>query len=170
MKIFLWGYMGSGKSTIGKVVASRLDIPFYDLDIEFEKRYKIEIYKFFEAYGEEAFRKLEQGLLHKIVASNKFVISTGGGTPCFYDNALFMNSIGVTFYLKYESEVLYNRLKQSQKKRPLFTNTDEAVAISSIERQIEKRETFYLKSNFIIEPKDQTAQQIAEIICSKIQK
>lgn len=170
MKIFLWGYMGSGKSTIGKVVASQLDVPFYDLDIEFEKRYKIEIYKFFEAYGEEAFRKLEQGLLHEIAINNEFVISTGGGTPCFFDNALFMNSIGATFYLKYESDVLYNRLKQSPKKRPLFSDTEEAVAISSINQQIEKREYFYLKSKFIIEPKGQTAQQIAKIICSKIQK
>ncbi len=168
MKVFLWGYMGSGKSTIGKIVASNLSIPFYDLDEQFEKQYKIEIQNFFKVYSEDAFRKLEHSILHEFATQNEYVISTGGGTPCYYDNAEFMIDCGETVYLKFEAEVLYHRLKQSRKKRPLFVNANQVESIENIKKHIESREKYYLQAQHTIISCDENAIEIANLICKKL--
>lgn len=165
MKVFLWGYMGSGKSTIGKIVAQKLDVPFFDLDKVFESQYKIEIKSFFSTYGEEAFREIEKMLLRKYAENKEFVISTGGGTACFFDNSSFMNSCGETIYLDYSAEILFERLKLSHKKRPLFSYSNDLESITKLKSHLDGRKIYYESAKFKISPNHENAEQIAQQLC-----
>ena len=99
-RIFLIGYMGVGKTTLGKALADRTGLSFIDLDLFIEGRYRKTIRQIFEAEGEEAFREIERKALHEVAEFEDIILSTGGGTPCFFDNMTYMNSVGTTVYLK----------------------------------------------------------------------
>jgi shikimate kinase len=114
--------MGCGKSTFGPRLAEFLALPFYDLDITFEERYRISIHDFFTKYGEKHFREIEHILLKEITKKEDFVLATGGGTPCFFNNMDFMNTHGISVYMKLTPESLVNRLKQSPKKEIYIRN------------------------------------------------
>ena len=94
MRIFIIGYMGAGKSTVGKKLAKKLRLTFIDLDEQVEKESGMSPFELFEKSGEDAFRIKEQETLHKIFKQDNFVLSTGGGTPCFFDNMKLMNEHG----------------------------------------------------------------------------
>ncbi|MDE6688385.1 MAG: shikimate kinase, partial [Prevotella sp.] len=107
VRIILIGYMGAGKTTIGKALAKELDIPFYDLDWYIESRRHKTVSQLFAEVGEEAFRKIEHNMLHEVAEFENVIISCGGGTPCFFDNIDYMNRQGQVVYLKASPEVLY---------------------------------------------------------------
>ena len=86
MRIYLVGYMASGKSNLGQILAEKLGYAFVDLDYLFEERFRIRVLDFFEKYDEKGFRTIEQSLLHETTGWDNMVIATGGGTPCFFDN------------------------------------------------------------------------------------
>ena len=90
-RIFLIGYMGAGKTTVGRKLAKELDLSFIDLDLYIEGRYHRSIRQLFTERGEEGFRDIERRLLHEVAAFEDVLVSTGGGTPCFFDNMAFMN-------------------------------------------------------------------------------
>ena len=148
MRIFLVGYMGSGKSTFGAALADALALNWIDLDDEFEARYKITIIDFFTKYGETTFRELEHKLLTEICHRNNIVVSTGGGAPCYFDNMKRMNQSGVTVYLSANAELLISRIENSARKRPVFQQEKGTNMAENIKRHLETREPFYSQATF----------------------
>lgn len=98
VRIFLTGYMGAGKTTLGKAFARQMDIPFVDLDWYIEERFHKTVGELFTERGETGFRELERNMLHEVAEFENVVISTGGGAPCFFDNMDFMNRTGKTVF------------------------------------------------------------------------
>jgi shikimate kinase len=149
MRIYLVGYMGSGKSTIGRELANRLGLTWIDLDDEFETRYKISIPDFFNKYSENAFREIEHKILNDISLTSDVVVSTGGGSPCYHDNMKLMNQTGITVYLEASPELLISRIELSARKRPLFQKMQGEDFLQKITQHIESREMFYKQSKII---------------------
>ncbi|MFH1319399.1 MAG: shikimate kinase [Bacteroidota bacterium] len=157
MRIFLLGYMGCGKSAIGKQLAKKLGFDFIDSDLFIENKCKKSIPEIFEAHGEEKFRELEQNCLKEIINisgsridSSGHVISTGGGTPCFYNNMELMNNSGITIYLQMSVENLMNRLIHQKKSRPLIKNLSDEELKDHISENLKKRENYYLQAKHIV--------------------
>lgn len=120
--IYLIGFMGSGKTTVGKKLSKELGYLFIDLDSYLERKYQASIPQLFENKGEAEFRKLEKQCLSELSNLDGVVISTGGGTPCFFDNMTLMKSTGFTIYLEATPALLFNRLKNAKEERPLLKN------------------------------------------------
>jgi shikimate kinase len=150
MRIYLVGYMGSGKSTIGRELANRLDLTWIDLDDEFETRYKISIPDFFSKYGETAFREIEHKILKDISLRPDIVVSTGGGSPCYLDNMQLMNQTGFTVYLKAPADLLISRIELSTRKRPLFQRMQGENFMQKISLHLESREQFYEQAKMVV--------------------
>ena len=150
-RIILIGYMGAGKTTLGKALSKALDIPFYDLDWYIENRMHKTIKQLFDERGEEGFRKIEHAMLHEVAEFENVIISCGGGTPCFYDNMAYMNRQGETVYLKASPEVLYAHLKMGKTVRPLLLNkTPEEVNVF-IREQLRLREPYYIQAKHVLD-------------------
>jgi shikimate kinase len=167
MKIFIIGYMGSGKSTLGPKLADEMNLPFLDLDHEFESRYKITISDFFSKYGEKQFREIEKNLLFEICNQDDFVLATGGGTPCFDRNIEFMNSKGITVYLKVPVEILIKRLKVSPRRRPILKTLDSNDYEKQLQDHLKLREPVYMQAHIIIDGSIHDSAGISEIIRKK---
>ncbi|MFA5972725.1 MAG: shikimate kinase [Lentimicrobiaceae bacterium] len=151
MKIYLIGYMGSGKSTMGQGLAEAFGISWIDLDDEFESRYKISIPTFFEKYGETAFRELEHKVLTDISVTPDVVVSTGGGTPCFHGNMDLMNRTGITVYLDASPELILSRIDLSGRKRPVFLRMKGHDSLQNITAHLNTRVMFYEQAHLTIE-------------------
>ena len=165
MRIYLIGYMASGKSNLGQLLASAMGYVFVDLDYLFEERYRISVLDFFEKYDEESFRKIEQQLLHETISMENTVISTGGGTPCFYDNMDFIKSAGISVYLHWELDPLVVRLRNVRIKRPLLKNITPGELESKVKAHIGERETYYLRADYIFEAeKEEMGELVARLI------
>ena len=149
--IIIIGYMGAGKTTVGKALAKELGVMFYDLDWYIESRMRKTVKQIFDEIGEEGFRKIERNMLHEVAEFENVVVSCGGGTPCFFDNMVYMNKLGETIYLKASPETLHTHLKMGKGVRPLLLNkTPEEVEIF-IREQLKLREPFYNKAKHIID-------------------
>lgn len=150
-KIVLLGYMGSGKSTIGKILASKLQIPFYDLDEYIENKQQKSIKSIFETKGEIFFRKIEHQYLNELLNNDEeIVISLGGGTPCYANNYLhFKKNNVLSFYLKTSIKTLANRLKSETSQRPLLNSTEENLE-TFIAKHLFDRSFFYNKAKYKI--------------------
>ena len=150
-RIILIGYMGSGKTTVGKVLSRELNLPFYDLDWYIENRMHKSIHQIFEEKGEEGFRRIERNLLHEVAEFENVIISCGGGTPCFFDNIGYINQQGERVYLKCRADVLSAHLRMGKTIRPLLLNkTNEEVELF-ISEQLAQRESFYSQAKHIID-------------------
>jgi shikimate kinase len=160
MRIYLLGYMGSGKSTIGRMLATSLGISWIDLDDEFELRYKIAIADFFSKYGEKAFRELEQKLLAEFSLVNDIVVSTGGGSPCFYNNMNLILNTGYAIYLEADPALILSRIELSSRKRPLFQQMNEDDLTKNIEQHLESRKPFYEKANLVVNARNPNIEVI----------
>lgn len=148
-RILIIGYMGAGKTTLGKVLAKDLGLPFYDLDWYIESRMMKTVPQLFAERGEEGFRKVEHNMLHEVAEFEDVVISCGGGTPCFYDNMEYMNAQGDTVYLKASPEVLYAHLQMGKVERPLLKNKTREEMQAFIQEQLAEREEYYTKARHI---------------------
>ncbi|WP_418553770.1 shikimate kinase [Prevotella sp.] len=148
-RILIIGYMGAGKTTLGKVLAKELGLPFYDLDWYIESRMMKTVPQLFAERGEEGFRKVEHNMLHEVAEFEDVVISCGGGTPCFYDNMEYMNAQGDTVYLKASPEVLYAHLQMGKVERPLLKNKTREEMQAFIKEQLAEREKYYTKARHI---------------------
>ena len=149
MRIYLTGFMGSGKSTIGRDLSKKMQTEFLDLDDQIEKNYKTSIPLIFEKYDESAFRKLENEVLHQTINSKNVIIATGGGTPCFYDNMDWMNRHGLTVYIKMSPVLLTKRVLNAKKVRPLIRHKSEAEVLDFIKQKLPERELFYNKADIV---------------------
>jgi shikimate kinase len=164
MLIYLVGYMASGKTYTGPRLAQALGYSFIDLDQEIETRYKISIRDFFSKYGEEQFRKAERIMLENTIHLNNIVVSTGGGTACFYDNMALMNASGITVYLRQSAETLVRRLKHSKKPRPLADNNDEEALRTQIIGHLEMRIAYYERAKIIVDTHTSDIEKIALLV------
>ena len=150
-RIIIIGYMGAGKTTVGKALSKELNIPFYDLDWYIESRMRKTVPQIFAERGEEGFRKIEHNMLHEVAEFEDVIISCGGGTPCFYDNMEYMNAQGDTVYLKASPEVLYGHLKIGKTERPLLKNKTPEEMQQYIREQLDKREQYYLQAKHVLD-------------------
>ena len=164
MRIYLVGYMASGKSQTGRDLAMHLGFEFLDLDEMFEERYRISIMDFFQKYDEAGFRRIESGLLRETGRCENTVISTGGGTPCFYGNMDFILSQGKSVYLKIPVPELVKRLKSIRKKRPLLTGIKEDELEKFIREQLAVREKYYLQATIISQGPDHDLKNMIQIL------
>ena len=151
IRIILIGYMGAGKTTVGKELAKALGVPFYDLDWYIETRMRKTVKQIFDERGEEGFRKLEYNMLHEVAEFENVIISCGGGTPCFFDNIDYLNQQGDTVYLKAQPDVLYKHLQMGKGVRPLLLNKTPDEVQSFITEQLALREPFYAKAKHTID-------------------
>ncbi|HRY32753.1 MAG TPA: shikimate kinase [Bacteroidales bacterium] len=150
-KVFLIGFMGSGKSATGLRLARELGYTHYDTDAVFEETHRFTIPSFFETFGEEAFRRIEHNVLMKTASMDQVVVSTGGGTPCFHDNMAFILKHGRSVYLRLDWEHLMKRLLQSRKPRPLIRNTAKHELEQNLEALLKSRESVYRQANHTLD-------------------
>ena len=148
--IILLGYMCAGKTTVGRVLAKDLGMMFYDLDWYIEERYHTKIGKIFAEQGEEKFRDLERRMLHEVAEFQNVVLSLGGGTPCFFDNMEYMNSVAETFYLKASPDILVKHIGMSRGHRPLLDGKSPEELDTFVRQQLSEREPFYSKAKHIV--------------------
>ena len=150
-RIFLIGYMGSGKTTVGRLLAAQLGYSFIDMDAYIEGKLFKSVSQIFNEQGEQHFRHLEQQCLHEIAEFQNVIISTGGGVPCFFDNMEFMNKSGMTIYLKLTSLELAERLENSHaNKRPLLAERKGKELLQFVSNGLAKREVFYEQATYSV--------------------
>lgn len=165
MKIYLIGYMASGKSTAGKELAELLKCSFVDVDEYVEKQQGKAISLIFEERGEEYFRHIEKVALREISQLYKnCVIATGGGTSCFYSNIDFMNIDGVTVYLRLEVATLVARLLNDHTQRPLISGKSKTDLNDYILNALNLRRKFYEKSHIVLDVDDYSSHEVATMI------
>ena len=146
-RIILLGYMGAGKTTIGKALAKERGIMFYDLDWNIETRMRRTVAQIFSDEGEEGFREIERNMLHEVAEFEDVVISCGGGTPCFYDNMDYMNAQGDTIYLQASPDVLAGHLRMGKVVRPLIAGKSDEELRQYIIESLKQREPYYTKAH-----------------------
>ena len=152
MKLFIIGLPGSGKSTLGKQLARQLDVSFLDLDEIIEQNAGQPIRDIFAQQGEDTFRKLEQQALHCAIKQHKtFVMATGGGAPCFFDNMDQMNQSGTTLYLEVPVPVIVQRMQGNQiTDRPLLQELSQNQLVEEYTAKFEKRLPVYQQAHITI--------------------
>ena len=150
-RIILIGYMGAGKTTIGKILAKDLGIPFYDLDWYIETRMRKKVKQIFDERGEEGFRVIEKNMLHEVAEFQDVVLACGGGTPCFFDNMEYLVGQGDVVYLRGTPEVLFRHLKMGKGVRPLLLGKNDEELLQYIKENVKKREEYYMKANHIVD-------------------
>jgi len=155
MRIFLIGFMGSGKTHWGKQLATQLKIPYYDLDDVISSKEKKSVSQIFAESGEESFRVKERQVLESLIDENEtMVLSCGGGTPCFFNNIETMKKYGVGVWLNTHVEVLLMRLKSEKASRPLIKNVPDADMRSYIVRKLNERRIYYEQADVTIDNED----------------
>ncbi|HIP48584.1 MAG TPA: shikimate kinase [Lutibacter sp.] len=170
-KIVLLGYMGSGKTTLGKELAAVLNHKFIDLDEYIVKKEKLSIAELFETKGEDFFRKKEVKYLKKLLKSKKsFVLALGGGTPQIDGAMKMINKYGLSIYLKASVQTLYNRLAPNEVERPILTQITEDYLFDYIKTHLKKREFNYNRADFSVEVDGIDTKEIIQQIVSKISK
>lgn len=146
-RILLIGFMAAGKTTLGKALARDLGLQFIDLDHYIENRYHSTISQLFAERGEEGFRQIERNMLHEVTEFEDVIIATGGGTPCFYDNMEYMNSMGVTVFLQASVDVIFTRLTIARVQRPLVKGKSADELRQYITAMLEQRNPYYIRAH-----------------------
>ena len=150
-RIILIGYMGSGKTTVGKALSKAIGMMFYDLDWYIESRMRKTVSQLFAERGEEGFRTIEHNMLHEVAEFENVIISCGGGTPCFFDNMDYLNQQGDVIYLKATPEVLYKHLLMAKVERPLLKDKSPEELIAYITEHLKEREPYYNRAHHILD-------------------
>jgi shikimate kinase len=166
--VYLIGFMGSGKSTAGKKLASSLGWSFVDLDKKIEETTGKTIAEIFSERGEEYFRKVESEMLKTLVSGDNTVISAGGGTPCHGNNMEFMSETGVTIYLKLTPGQLKSRLAGSHQERPLLKGLNEEEMLEFIKEKLAFREKWYSRAEIIADGFDPDIKYLQKIIKERL--
>lgn len=150
-RIIIIGYMGSGKTTVGKALAQDLGLPFYDLDWYIEGRMRKTVRQIFDERGETGFREIERRMLHEVAEFEDVVISCGGGTPCFFDNMDYINRQGEVVYLQCTPDVLYQHLRMGKTVRPLLLDKTPDEVRTFIRSQLAEREKYYRQARHTVD-------------------
>jgi len=155
--------MGSGKSYWGRQLSEKLMLPFFDLDKQVESNEGKSINQIFEEKGEENFRLLEKDALHMITESHEsFIIATGGGTPCYFNNIDYMNNAGITVWINTPVEILFQRLLKEKSSRPLIKELSDDQLKGFILKKYADRKIYYEQSSITIEEENKTIEKIVE--------
>jgi shikimate kinase len=171
MKIFIIGFMASGKTTIGRELANALQFKFIDLDDFIESRHNQTIKQLFEFKGEDYFRKVENEALKEVCDyKDDYVISAGGGTSCFYNNIDFMNRNGITVYLRMEVATLVSRLIESKIDRPLLWGKTGDELADYILRVLDERKKFYDKAQLVVDGDNLNPAELAQLISAIVRE
>lgn len=165
MKIFLIGFMGCGKTHWGRQLGQKLQIPFFDLDEKIVEQEGRSVSQIFEEEGEEYFRMLEKEILYMLTDGHEtFVMATGGGTPCFYNNIDYLKQKGTVVWLNCPVECLYQRLIKEKEQRPLLRRIPDAELKSYIVRKFSNRKIFYQQAGVIIQEDILTLDKLVSLI------
>jgi len=159
------GFMGAGKTTLGKALARHLGVSFIDLDQYIEARFMKSVSQIFALKGEQGFREIESRMLREVGEFDDVIVSCGGSTPLIGDNMDFMLQHGQTVYLKCNNETLLNRLKVARAQRPLIASKTDQELAQFIESETKRREPGYLKAEFVcpgdrLESRDQISETV----------
>ncbi len=168
MRIYLIGYMGSGKSTLGRRLAEHAGLQFVDMDHYIEQRNCKTIPKIFAEEGETEFRNKERKALEEVSAFSDVVIATGGGAPCFFDNIDFMNRTGKTIFLNIDPDILAARLMQSKTERPLIKGKSKEELVQFIDETLKIRNRFYSRAHFQITQPDIDLHDVMQMLDQKV--
>ncbi|HRW63108.1 MAG TPA: shikimate kinase [Bacteroidales bacterium] len=167
MRIFLIGFMASGKSTVGKKLANKLNLPFIDLDNYIETKYNTTIRFIMYEKGMETFREIEKNSLEEIIRSNNdIIVSTGGGTPCYFENIKRMNETGETIYLEVDIPTLVDRLMNSKKDRPLIWGKSREDLTVYAKDLLGQRQTYYQQAKHTFKGKNLKVDELFEFVNS----
>jgi len=162
--IFLIGFMGCGKTTLGRKLAARLGYEFMDLDHILEAQVGTTIAEYFSTHGEEAFRKLESEVLKQTNYPEHAVISTGGGLPCFFDNMQWINTHGRSVYIQLSPKTLADRLEHEKVTRPLLRDKHGDALIAFIGDKLAEREPFYKQATIVANGLSLTAEKVEGLL------
>lgn len=165
IRVFLMGFMGAGKTTLGKALATDLGVSFIDLDQYIENRFMKSVSQIFATRGEQGFREIESRLLREVGEFDNVIVSCGGSTPLIGDNMDYMLANGQTVYLKCDNDTLLRRLKVARSQRPLIASKTDDELIDFIESETKRREPGYLRAEFIcpgdrLESRDQISDTV----------
>lgn len=164
-KIFLIGFMGCGKSYWGKLLSQKLKFPYFDLDEQIESSEGKTITQIFALEGEEYFRLKEKEILYILTESHEsFVLSTGGGTPCFYNNIDYMNNAGTTVWINSSVNTMFDRLIKEKEKRPLIRNLTDEQLRAYIAKKYADRRIYYQQASVIVHADNIDLQQLTNQI------
>jgi shikimate kinase len=165
MKIFLIGFMGSGKTHWGRLLAAKLQLAFRDLDTVIVGKEQRSVSDIFSEKGEEYFRYKEKETLEEIVREqNSFILSCGGGTPCFFNNIEFMKKSGKVVWLNTSVDVLKDRLLKERLSRPLIRDIDGADLKRYIIRKLSERRMYYQQSDVVVNEESITSEEFIELL------
>lgn len=165
MKVFLIGFMGSGKTHWGRLLGEKLRLPFFDLDEQVESSEGKPINRIFAEDGEEYFRLLEKDTLHILTESHdSFVMAAGGGTPCYFNNIEYMKKAGTTVWINTPVELLFERLLNEKNNRPLIKELNDAQLKSFIIKKFSDRKIYYEQADLVVDEEDKSM----DIILNKL--
>jgi len=165
MRVFLIGFMASGKSSVGKKLAKKIGLPFVDLDNYIEEKYNTTIRSLIYNMGMDKFRKIEKQSLETIIHKNEnILLSTGGGTSCYFDNMKLMNETGVTIYLEVDIHTLVDRLMHAKKDRPLIWGKSREDLTVYAKDLLGRRKVYYQKAMHAISGKDLKIESIVNLL------
>jgi shikimate kinase len=162
--VFFIGFMGCGKTTWSRKVASHMGYDFVDLDHLLEEQLGMTIAEYFSSFGEDAFRKLESDILKKTEFPANTIISTGGGLPCFFDHMEWMNANGKTVYIQLSPKTLVDRLEKGKAKRPLLRDKHGDELLAFITEKLAEREGFYKQATHIANGISLSVEGLEELI------
>ncbi|MEP6748341.1 MAG: shikimate kinase [Bacteroidota bacterium] len=165
MRIFLIGFMGSGKTYWGKILSEYTNLPYFDLDEVIITAEKKSIQQIFHDNGEEYFRIKEQEVLKALAEDHdNIIISTGGGTPCFFNNIDFMKQQGKVVWLNTSVDVLLERLIKQKHHRPLIKNISDSELKAFIIKKLQDRKMYYEQAHIILHEETITLESILKSI------
>lgn len=165
--LFLIGYMGAGKSTVGRLLSENLGYRFIDLDDLIEEREKMSIPVIFEMHGEEHFRKAEQSALYSLKKQAHIVVATGGGCAAYSDNIEWLNQHGSTIYLRCHPGVLFHRIAPTKNKRPLIAKMDDVDIMEFLLESLKKRLPYYVQAQHTVDG-EKSPEEITNSIILRI--
>ena len=149
---------------MGRLLSSRLSLPFYDTDSYFECKYHLSIPDFFLKYGEDNFRICENSVLRELLSFPPCVLATGGGTPCFFDSMSLINEEAISLYIKMSAKSLFDRISHSKKVRPLMLEKSQEDLLAYVERLLGEREPFYEKAQFWVKGENLQVSSVLELL------
>ncbi len=169
-KLFLVGFMATGKTTIGKRLSSKLSLPFFDSDKEVELALGCSINQYFATNGESKFRAIEEKIIIEKITNNKdnnFIMSLGGGAYLNYNIRELINCVGISIWLNGNIDIIYNRLKKSKNERPLMLtyNTKE-----KLENLLKERMLYYQRADIKVNITNTSKDNMSDIILNKIEE
>ncbi|WP_329904913.1 shikimate kinase [Porphyromonas pogonae] len=168
--IFIIGYMGSGKSTLGKKLAESMSLPFIDTDIFMENRFRQRISDMFASIGETKFRKREAVIIQELSGMQDCIIATGGGLPCHSGNMELMNESGVTIYLDVDNETLAKRLELCKRTRPTIKDKSGDELMDHVVKAMQTRLPIYKQARLSLPCNKMETPEDEDILVKEIEK